>query len=153
LRSDAIHAGPLAFTAAVLAAVSVALCCGCGGRAKADPVNPEQARQTLRTVLEGWKSGEPFDQWTNRSPKIVVQDLDWQSGTKLAGYEVLGPGKALDANLYCDVRLKVVGPRREIVQKTATYVVGTDPVLTVFRDVMQPAAAATANSRPKTLAR
>lgn len=111
-------------------------CSGCGGPASAEPVNPTKARETLAGVLDGWKNGDTPAQWQNRSPKIVVQDFDWQSGMKLKDYEILGDGEARDANLFCQVRLALYDPAGGEVQKLVSYVVGTDPVLTVFRGMM-----------------
>jgi hypothetical protein len=120
--------------AAWLLAATIA-CSGCGGDS-AEAVDPAMARQTLASVLDGWKSGDPCSEWQARSPKIVVQDFDWQAGLKLKSYEIMGEGDPRDANLYCQVRLMLADPARGDVQKTVTYVVGTDPVLTVFRAMM-----------------
>jgi hypothetical protein len=111
---------------------------GCNfGPATARPVDPEVARQTLEQVLSDWRDGGTPDAWQQRSPQVVVQDFDWAAGAALTSFEILGPGEARDANLFCRVRLVLNGPAKGGAQRTVTYVVGTDPVLTVFRDVMQ----------------
>ena len=66
---------------------------------------------------------------------MVVQDRDWQQGVELVDYEIAGPGDAQDANLICDVQLTLRGSDGTSTEKTVTYIVGTDPVLTVFRKV------------------
>ncbi len=65
----------------------------------------------------------------------MIQDRDWETGSTLVAFEVRGAGKAEDANLLCDVRLKLRGAGGREVEKDVTYIVGTDPVLTVFRKV------------------
>ncbi len=96
------------------------------------PVAPEQAKQTLEKVLNGWKEGKPADTWRKEKPEIVVQDFDWTTGKKLTSFEILGDGKAVDAVLHCEVKL-VLDDAGQSKTKTVTYLVGTSPVLTVFR--------------------
>ena len=120
----------------VAAAALALLACGCGPRhPTADPVNADTARQTLQSVLESWQRGEALESWQQRDPKVVVQDSDWSAGAKLKEFEILGVGEPRDANLYCQVKLVLDGPGRGKQPQTVTYVVGTDPVLTVFRDM------------------
>ena len=111
---------------------------GCGPRQEtAAPVDPEKARSTLEAVLSDWKEGGSPEAWQERSPEVVVQDFDWAAGTKLKSFELLGPGESRDANLICKVKLVLEQSPRGDVERTVTYVVGTDPVLTVFRDTFQ----------------
>ena len=107
---------------------------GCGDRAKrAAKVEPDKARATLTQALDAWKAGKTPDDLKSQSPSIVAQDFDWLGGMKLSSYEVLGSGEERDANLECPVKLSLVGKDGKSVKKTVTYIVGTDPVLTVFR--------------------
>jgi hypothetical protein len=109
---------------------------GCGGGPyESAPVNAKLARETLDQVLTNWKKGESLDTLQNASPKIVVQDLDWSSGAKLIEYEIVGDGKEVDANLIAEVKLKLRDPRGKEFERNVKYVVGTSPVLTVFRDM------------------
>jgi hypothetical protein len=108
---------------------------GCGSRhPTAAPVDEASARATLQSVLESWQRGESAESWRSHEPEVVVQDFQWSSGAKLKEFEILGPGEARDANLYCRVRLILDGSSQGKEQRTVTYVVGTDPALTVFRD-------------------
>jgi len=118
-----------------LAAVAALLLCGCGeGTHYSAPVKPDVARQTLELTLKEWQSGSKVDALRGHTPEIVVQDLDWNAGTKLLAFEVLGDGEAIDANLYAKVKLTLQAADGKEVEKTVTYCVGTSPVLTVFRD-------------------
>jgi hypothetical protein len=98
-------------------------------------VEPEKARTTLTQTLDAWKAGKSPDDLKSLSPKIVAQDMDWQRGMTLKRYELLGDGVERDANLECQVKLSLVDKQGQAVEKTVTYIVGTDPVLTVFRKV------------------
>ena len=56
------------------------------------------------------------------------------AGHQLVGYEVAGDGKDDDANLRIPVQLTLRTPQGQEVRKKVSYVVGTSPSLTVFRD-------------------
>ena len=111
------------------AAVLLLLAAGCADRPAARPVEPEAARRALRTTLDAWKAGRPIESVAGDVPPVVAQDFDWLAGAKLDGYEVIGDGTPLDANLRVPVKLSLRGKPA----KTVHYVVGTDPRLTVFR--------------------
>lgn len=108
---------------------------GCGGSGSPHPVDADEARSTLQSVLQSWQDGDTPESWSQRSPEVVVQDLEWQSGSKLESFEILGEGNPQDANLHCDVKLNLVTPEGEQVERTVTYLVGTSPTLTVFRKI------------------
>ncbi|HEY2785195.1 MAG TPA: hypothetical protein VGJ05_09490 [Fimbriiglobus sp.] len=105
------------------------LAVGCGDRPVAKSVEPEKAREALKTTLDAWKAGRPIKSLQSDTPPIVAQDFDWMAGAKLDAYEVLGEGTPMDANLKVPVKLTLKGQQ----PKTVNYVVGTDIRLTVFR--------------------
>lgn len=108
---------------------------GCNsGPYQSAPVDVDKARETLKTALESWKSGESTEALRAKRPSIVVQDFDWSGGTKLFDYEVLDAGQEVDANLIAKVKLTVADSKGSRFEKTVYYVVGTAPVFTVFRD-------------------
>jgi hypothetical protein len=114
--------------------VAVMLCAGCGGGPRrAAPVDVERARETVKAALDAWKAGAKPAEMPGRSPSITVQDFDWMAGGKLLEYRLLDEGKAEDANLRIQARLTVQDAKGKSAQKTVAYIVGTDPVLTVFR--------------------
>lgn len=110
---------------------------GCGGQKVAAPVDPQQARATLEAVLTDWQAGGNPDAWQQKSPKVIVQDLEWSAGAKLVSYQIQGAGESLDANLYCQVQIVTSHGGQTSAPRVVTYVVGTDPVLTVFRDMFK----------------
>lgn len=106
---------------------------GCGDKPVAAPVEPEKARQALRTALGAWKGGQTIDSLAQATPPIIAQDFDWMAGAKLTEYQLLDDGQAEDANLRVKVKLSIRDKQGQAVTKTVVYVVGTDPKLTVFR--------------------
>lgn len=100
-------------------------------------VKSDIARETLAKVLTSWQQGSTPESWQSRIPPVVVQDLEWSSGTKLDSFEVMGDGEAIDANLHCKVKLRLSDGPNGAGEKTVTYLVSTEPVLTVFRAAPQ----------------
>jgi hypothetical protein len=109
---------------------------GCGGNPRY-PVNPNVAQETLKTTLDGWKSGKTPSDLKTADPAIVVQDADWSGGAKLMSYEVQPDATPVDANLVAKVKLTLESADGKKKEKMATYLVGTEPVLTVFRDMFR----------------
>jgi len=109
---------------------------GCGGySAKAHRVDPDLARVTLTKVLDGWKQGLSCTNWEKDKQPITVQDLDWLNGVKLESYQMLGADEAIDANLYCPVKLILKFRDQSTHEIQVTYIVSTKPALTVFRSI------------------
>jgi hypothetical protein len=114
--------------------MNVILAAGCGGYTAAEHrVEATTARSALEQVLDSWRQGASPESWQLKSPQIVVQDMEWRSGAKLQSFEILDEGEAIDANLHCRVKLKLLDPKKGGSEKTVTYLVGTSPVITVFR--------------------
>jgi hypothetical protein len=107
---------------------------GCSASRYSDPVDPERARETLNTVLEGWKKGDSPTVLKDGTPSISVQDADWLAGAKLVDYQLTSEGKAVASNLRVPVILTIRSKQGKDVKKNVNYIVGTSPVLTIFRD-------------------
>lgn len=111
------------------------LLAGCSKQRHAATVDPALARESLVAALESWKKGEAPGRLRQATPSITVQDLDWKTGYHLVDYQVLGDGKHDDANLLCPVKLTLRDPQGRAVTREVTYMVGTDPSITVFREM------------------
>lgn len=120
---------------AVASALLLAVGCSNQNPNKAAPVDAGKARSTLKLVLDAWKDGKAPKDMQTHSPKVTVQDMDWLRGMTLKRYEILDGGVERDANLECQVKLSLLDQQGKTVEKTVTYIVGTDPELTVFRKV------------------
>lgn len=110
---------------------------GCADGRRSPPVKVDVARDTLRAALDKWLSGATPDSLQKESPSIVVQDFDWSGGAKLVAFEVLDGDEPVDANLVARVKLTLQTKDGAPAEKTVTYIVGTSPVLTVFRDMFR----------------
>ncbi len=109
---------------------------GCAGTSGNDTVRPDVAKETLIAALTAWMGGELPEHLQTRSPAIVVQDMDWSAGHKLLDFELLGDGKSVGANLSIEVQLTLVDTEDKKNEQKVWYLVGTDPALTVFRDML-----------------
>jgi hypothetical protein len=135
--------GSLWVVAACLVVLATLLLPGCSGSSSANPVNELQARDALKVALDAWKNGESSKSLESSSTPMTVQDFEWDQGAKLVDYEIMSDGAARGPNLYVQVKLVTVGEpakgKKEAkrTEKKASYVVGTSPRLTVFRDIMK----------------
>ena len=74
---------------------------------------------------------------------MTVQDFEWDTGAKLIDYQLVDDGRADGPNLRIQVKLTTIGEpvkgKKEAkpAEKKASYVVGTSPRLTVFRDIYE----------------
>lgn len=106
---------------------------GCGGGSYM-PTNPALARESLQAALDHWKGGGKPTDLAQRSPPIVMGDEDWEGGKRLVRFALLEGERDDGANLHIAVRLVLadeVSGEREVV---VTYIVGTSPVVSIFRE-------------------
>lgn len=124
------------FDGRIAAALTLSLLlAGCSNTMESHPVDPNLARNTLDAVLKSWQEGATPESWQQKTPSVVVQDMDWKTGKKLKSFEIIEPTESVDANLHCQVKLVFEDAEKGEVEQTVKYVVGTSPVLTVFRFV------------------
>ncbi len=112
---------------------------GCGPRgATALSLDKALARASLTRFLDAWRDGQKSDQLASAQPPVIGRDPAWSDGQDLLAYELLGETDD-GANLHARVKLKLgrknsdVGPANLATQEV-TYLVGTSPVITIFRD-------------------
>ncbi len=105
---------------------------GCGGRSYS-PTNPTLARESLRIALNHWNAGGKPGDLAERSPPIVVGDEDWEAGKLLVRFDILEDERDDGANLHVPVRLVVADRERSEREIVVTYIVGTSPVVSIFR--------------------
>lgn len=125
----------------MLRALIAAVCCGiclftigCGAQgAKSLTLDEALARQSLTKVLDTWKAGQKSDTLKTTEPAITTNDWAWDHGYKLTAYKLTGGDRNDGANLHCNVELTLVDAKNRPAKQTATFVVGTSPVITVFR--------------------
>lgn len=103
---------------------------GCERNARGLSVNSAAAREACQTFLTAWKDGKKSQ---DLAPKITGKDSDWDSGYILESFEILPEERSDGANLFFTVRQTLKTPTGAVQQQDAAYVVGTSPVVTVFR--------------------
>ena len=108
---------------------------GCG-RGSAGALDADLARQSLTRVLDAWKAGGHPEDLKNESPEIFVNELDWQQGRKLNGYQITGEGTSDGRKLTVPVTLLLQLPARANVQRVqATYSITVAPAIVVIREM------------------
>jgi hypothetical protein len=139
IERDVSWYGTLACLAACLILLALAFVSGCSGPGQAHAVNPDRAREALRTALDQWKKGEGPRSLESSGTPMTVQDFDWASGAKLMDYQIIDDGKPYDANLRVQVKLALSGAQSKgnTIEKKVWYLIGTSPSVTVFRDMLR----------------
>src|SRR4051812_11156569 len=130
--------GSLGVIFACLVAMTLLSLSGCSG-GQAHAVDTSRARDALKTALDRWKQGDAPRSLSTSATPMTVQDLEWESGVKLVEYQVLGEGEPADANLRVRVKLTTESGKgkSKTAEKTVSYLVGTSPSVTVFRDMLR----------------
>jgi len=101
---------------------------GCGESATST-TETAVAKSSLTTALDAWKQGKTPQDLKAGTPEIVMGDEAWDSGKKLTSYQFDGKDFDDGKNLHCTVKLQLDG----VGEQAVTYVVGTTPVITIFR--------------------
>jgi len=135
--------GSLWVVAACLILLAILFVSGCSNPSRAGAVDPPQAREALKIALYAWRKGESPQSLASSSTPMTVQDFEWDAGAQLIDYQLMDDGKAEDANLRVQVKLTMRGgqgngkTKGKNAEKKASYVVGTSPRVTVFRDMLR----------------
>ncbi|MDB5386478.1 MAG: hypothetical protein JWM11_2124 [Planctomycetaceae bacterium] len=105
---------------------------GCStGEGRNLPLNKDAAHQACESFLAAWKSG---DRSIDLEPDIIGKDEDWSAGQKLISFEFLPDERSDGSNLHIPVRLTLANAQRQQSVLDVTYIVGTYPSVTVFRN-------------------
>lgn len=131
---------PLRAVAAGLGLLTMLFASACSGPGQPHAVDVPLAREALKATMEQWKTGGDLRSVQASGTPVTAQDPDWRAGAKLIDYQILDDGQPEDVNLRVQVKLTLSAPdkgRGKPVEKKASYVVGTSPSVTVYRDVMR----------------
>ena len=118
---------PIRIAAMLLCLLALA---GCGRTARDLALDKEAARQSLTAFLDCWKEGKTVDTLQAREPPITGRDTDWDNGLKLTDYKIVSELED-GTNAMIATELTLTG---QSAPRKVTYVVGTSPVITIFRD-------------------
>jgi hypothetical protein len=129
--------GSLWVIATSVGVLALVLLSGCSGPSRANAVDTPLARESLKVALDHWKKGEDPKSLQSSATPMTAKDYEWDSGAKLLDYQVLDE-KEEDVNLRVQVKITLSQQgKSKAVEKKASYVVGTSPRLTVFRDILK----------------
>ena len=106
---------------------------GCTPKASDFPLDSQAAEEALSAFLETWKSAGTRADLESRRPGLVIGDYDWEAGAKLNGFSILHPGYSDGTNWHVEVELELVTSDGRTKKSKIPYVVGTQPVETIFR--------------------
>lgn len=130
--------GSLGLVAVCIVALLAFMLSGCSGPSRASAVDAPLARESLKVALEHWKNGEDLASLASYATPMTAQDYEWAAGAKLLDYQILDDGKEEDRNLRVQVKITLAQEgKSKGVEKKASYVVGTSPSVTVYRDIMR----------------
>ena len=97
-----------------------------------EPVDPDRAREALRTTLSAWQNGDSADALRDRSA-ITAADPKWQDGHRLVRYEIADQDQVVGCDLHCRVLLVLTRPDGRQIQEQVVYCVSTSGALVVVR--------------------
>jgi|JI9StandDraft_1071089.scaffolds.fasta_scaffold05823_2 hypothetical protein len=104
---------------------------GCSGAPR--PSNSQTALQSLEKMLETWKTGGTAADLKTGQPSVIAVDDDWERKATLIAYQVQPNPFDDGVNLHYTVQLTLKNAKGKEVKKEQVYIVGTNPVITIFR--------------------
>lgn len=111
--------------------IGLLLLSGC--QTKSRPSDQSIAQQSIEKMLETWKSGGKATDLKGATPSIIAVDDDWERNVVLNDYRVETNPFNDGANLHFTVSLTLKNKQGKEVKKEQVYIVGTNPVITIFR--------------------
>lgn len=105
---------------------------GCNQGARSLPLDKATGKQALTEFLTLWKDGKSVGEFTVTHPKAAAADPEWEAGAKLVNFTI-GNESDDGTNLHIAVDLVLRGADGAESTQKITYIVGTSPVLSIFR--------------------
>jgi hypothetical protein len=108
---------------------------GCGHRNQKPPApsDPAKAKQALTEALDAWRTGATADSLREKKPPVIVDDYSWKSDDKLVSYQIQGNGTPSGTRVTFTTNLEVRNSAGATQRTAATYIVATEPILTIHR--------------------
>lgn len=113
--------------------VCLSLAAGCDRGSRRLSLNQHLARDSFTAFLDAWEEGRKPESLRQGEPEIIVGDYAWNSGYRLLDYELGGEEHNDGTNLHLSATLVLENPQGRQSRQQVTYIVGTDPVITIFR--------------------
>jgi hypothetical protein len=107
---------------------------GCNQGARSLALDKDLARQSLNKFLQCWADGGEAKSLSVQKPSIIGRDPAWDQGTKLAAYSLVQESSdGTNLHITAELHFKSAVEGQETESRHIRYVVGTSPVITVFR--------------------
>ncbi len=103
---------------------------GCSRSARSLSLSQPKAKEACAAFLTAWKEGKKVGDLV---PQITGRDSDWETGKKLEAFEILPEEHSDGTNLHLKVSRILKDDKGRQINDEVAYVVGTSPVVTVFR--------------------
>jgi hypothetical protein len=107
---------------------------GTACRAKPEPADPGQTRETLHSALTAWQNGDAAESLRNRQPPITAADPQWHEKYRLLRFEIAEQGQPAGFDHRYRVVLWLQGPDGTEAKEDAVFTVSTKPKRVVVRD-------------------
>jgi hypothetical protein len=121
----------LAFGVCLLALTS------CGNKPE-PPVDTNEAANQLRSVLEAWKGGQPYESLQQRSPPVYFNEALWRDGgNTLLDYEI-GDFQLFGRQARSTVRLLIRESNGKEIERKIGYQIDTTPKIVIVRESLGP---------------
>jgi len=104
----------------------------CDQGARSLALDKPKAHQSLVEFLDCWKSGKPPADFVSTHAQSASRDPDWDAGKTLVNYTI-GAESDDGTNLHSTVDLVLRDSSGTESQEQVVYIVGTSPVLSIFR--------------------
>lgn len=107
---------------------------GCDRGARSLTLDKDLARQSLHKFLQCWADGGAPKSLSVQKPSIIGRDPAWDQGQKLTAYSfVQETTDGTNLHITAELHFPGKGEDQEAKSRHVRYVVGTSPVITVFR--------------------
>jgi hypothetical protein len=97
------------------------------------PTDADLAQRSIEKMLKTWQSGGTAADLKLAQPSIIAVDDDWERKGELLAYEIQPQPFNDGVNMHFTVKLTLKSKQGRDVKKEMVYIVGTHPVITIFR--------------------
>jgi len=102
------------------------------------PVDPNEAATQLKSVLEAWKGGQPYDSLQQRSPPVYFNEALWRDGgNTLLDFEI-GEVQLFGRQARSTVRLSLRDSSGKEIERKIGYQIDTTPKIVIVRESLGP---------------
>ncbi len=117
----------------VVIAIFLPALAGCHGNRLPPETDPAQGREVLKAVLDAWAQGSSAADLKHARPAIVAYDPDWETGYKLASYQIAPADRRIGVDLLLTVTLSLTRGEAKPMTKTVNFSIAIGSQTAVLR--------------------